>query len=252
MKTRFFLIVISLVISSCVASRKVKMTDCNQPHGWCKEIRDISVKSWKYAQLSKDVYNKPFQFIVSDYFEKIEDYENSSIDFFATLYKEKSKGNYILVYRGTDSLKDFKTGNNSFKQEQNIYGLKIFDSIKKQYGSLKYTVVGHSLGGGIAIHISLNRENVTAYTFNGSPVFKNINNFVNDRYSIVERGEILKAMRLFGREATQLYTSIGCTRGNPLTQHDMQSLAICLTQIAAIDSPEARKSLEKNSIEFEY
>ena len=42
----------------------------------------------------------------------------------------KSNDNYVLVFRGTDSLKDFKTGNNPFSQRQNAYALKIFDVIR--------------------------------------------------------------------------------------------------------------------------
>ena len=228
------------------------MTGCNHPSGWCNEIRNIANKSWKYGQLCKNVYNKPFSFQVSDYFEKIQDFENKSIDFFATLYKDKSSNEFVLVFRGTDSFEDFKTGNNPFKQSQNKYALEIYDEIKKQYGFNKCIVTGHSLGGAIAINISLNRQNVTVFSFNSSPVFKNINNISNDRYSIVENGEILKLLRIFGREATQLYTSIGCSNGDPIKQHDMKSLAICLTQIASIESIEAKNSLIKNGIKPEY
>jgi hypothetical protein len=235
----------------CISYTKVPLTDCDHPSGWCLEIRNIAVKSWKYGQLSKNVYNKPYQFDMKHHFEKIKDYEKNQIDFFATLYRDISNDELVLVYRGTDSFKDFKTGNNPFKQSQNNYGVEIFDLITKEYGQIS-VVSGHSLGGGIAIHLSLNRENIVAFSFNGSPVFKNIKNITNDRYSIVENGEVLKAVRLIGREANQLYTSIGCADGNAITQHDMQSLATCLTQIAAIEDKEARKSLALNNIEFEY
>ena len=244
MKPYLFISVISLfaILSSCVSRRT--LTDCDHPSGWCKEIRDISGKSWKYAQLSKNVYNKPFQFNLDKYFEKLEDFENPNIDFFATLYREKSSGNYIFVFRGTDSPKDFRTGNNPFNQKQNKYGLKVFDSAKVKYQFKECVVAGHSLGGGISIHISLNRENVTAFTFNRSPVFRNKNNFKNDRYTIVETGEILKIPRLIGREPNQLYTKIGCSKGGPIAQHDMQKLAECLTKIASYEDEEAKESLQ--------
>lgn len=248
---KLFIIGLTIFIAGCCTSQK-QLTGCDHPSGWCNEIRDISNKSWKYSQLSKNVYHKPFEYKVTDYFNDPIAYENKSLDFYAELYKDKSNGDYVLVFRGTDSFKDMKTGNNPLLQKQNEYALKIFDEVRKDNGDGNYIVAGHSLGGGIAIHVSLNRSAVTAYSFNGSPVFKNNNNFINNRYSIVEHGELLKVTRIFGREATQLYTSIGCTDGNPLHQHDMRILATCLTQIAAIENPSAKGSLDENNISFAY
>jgi hypothetical protein len=249
---KLLLLVISIFLFSGCNSYKIKLTGCDHPSGWANEIRGISSKSWKYAQLSKNEYNKDFKYDVSKYFDLIKTFPNKVIDFYAELYKDKSNGDFVLVFRGTDSFKDFRTGNFPFKQMQNEYARKIYDKILTKYGSQNYIVTGHSLGGGIAIDISLNRKNVTAYSFNGSPVFRNINNFKNDRYSIVENGEILKIVRLLGREANQLYTSIGCSKGDPITQHDMKSLATCLTQIGGIQDIEARESLKTNRLDFKY
>ncbi|MCW5521190.1 DUF2974 domain-containing protein [Aureitalea sp. L0-47] len=251
MKKYLILIVFATLVLGCGSSR-IKLTGCNHYTGWCNEIREISSKSWMYAQLSKNVYNDQFQFKVSDYFEQLQEFPNEDIDFYAVLFKERSNNGLVLVFRGTDSFKDFKTGNNPFKQSQNKYAIKIFDQIRKQYGREPVTVAGHSLGGGISIHVSLNRENVTAYSFNGSPVFRNKNDVENKRFSIVENGEILKIVRALGREADQLYTSIGCSKGNAVKQHDMQRLATCLTQIGGIEDPVARESLKLNDIDFEY
>jgi hypothetical protein len=242
------ILLLLLSFSSCISYVKIPLTDCEHASGWCKEIRDVANKSWKYSQLSKNVYNKPFQFNLDKYFEKIEDFENKNIGFFATLYKEKSTGQFVLIFRGTDSGKDFNNGNNPIRQKQNKFALETYDIIKKRFGFDSCVVAGHSLGGGIAIHLSLNRENCTAFSFNGSPVFRNKNKIVNERYSIVENGEVLKLARILGREADQLYTSINCSNGNPIKQHDMKSLAICLTQIAASDNKEATESLLLNGI----
>lgn len=251
MKHKGLFIFFLILVTSCNSYRKITLTDCEHPSGWCKEIRDLAAHSWKYAQLSKNVYIKTFSYNVEDYFETLQAYENKAISFYAVLFRDIITNEFILVFRGTDSSKDFKTGNNPFYQQQNIYGLKIYDQIKGKYKPEKMCVVGHSLGGAIAINISLNRANVKAYSFNGSPVFKNKLNLSNPRYSIVEYGEILKLPRLFGSEATQEYTSIGCSKGDPIKQHDMQSLATCLTRIATIENPEALVSLKKNNIPLE-
>jgi hypothetical protein len=110
-------------------------------------------------------------------------------------------------------------------------------------------VTGHSLGGGISIQISLCRENVNTYVFNTSPRFRRCAEPIrNRRVSVAEYGEILKLPRIFGREATQQYNSIGCTnRGSPFRQHQMRRLAECLTRIAALEeNSEARRSLDLN------
>lgn len=233
-------------------NEKKELTGCDHPSGWCNEIRETAKHSWKYAQLAQNAYCRPNSFNVSYYYEKIRDYIHNDISFFATLYRDKKTNEMVLVFRGTDSFKDFATGNNPFKQQQNSYALTIYDEIKTKYLPKKFIVVGHSLGGGIAIHVSLNRENVIAYSFNGSPVFKNRKGFENKRYSIVERGEILKLPRMFRKDAEQEYTSINCTHGDPITQHSMESLANCLTQIAGIEDVEARKSLKLNKMNFDY
>ncbi|MCI2229914.1 hypothetical protein MC378_12120 [Polaribacter sp. MSW13] len=251
MRNILILFIFSVFVSGCCSS-KIELTGCKHSSGWCNEIRDISSESWKYAQLSKNVYKDDYKFDVSAFFESLEVFSNDKIDYYSELFKDKSNGDLVLVFRGTDSFEDFRTGNNPFKQRQNDYALKIFDEIRNKYGSENYIVAGHSLGGGISIHVSLNRENVVAFSFNGSPVFRNKKNFKNKRYSIVENGEILKIVRLLGKEANQLYTSIGCSKGNLISQHDMKSLALCLTQIGAIKNHQARESLKTNNIDFKY
>ncbi|APS38173.1 Mbeg1-like protein [Salegentibacter sp. T436] len=245
------LMILVVLLLGCVTPKEI-LTGCDHYSGWCNEIRDLAVQSWKYAQLSKNVYEQEYQFKVSDLFKRIESFENKAIDFNAALYQDLESEGYVLVFRGTDSTLDYRRGNNPFNQEQNSYALEIFDDLRKKYGAEKLTVAGHSLGGGIATHVSLNRGNVTSYSFNGSPVFKKNGDFENERYSIVENGEILKLFRAPGREPTQLYTSIGCSHGNPVSKHGIQKLATCLTQIAAIESEEVRKSLDLNKLEFEY
>ena len=248
---RSLAVIILFIMTVGCRIQKIPLTECDHESKWCKEIRVLASHSWKYAQLCKNVYNKNFTYKIDSYFDELRNFENKSISFYARLYREKTNNRLILVFRGTDSIRDFLTGNNPFYQAQNNYGQLIFNNIKNQYPNHQITVAGHSLGGAIAINISLNNENVIAYSFNGSPVFKNRLNFENTRFSIVEYGEVLKIPRIFGREATQEYTSIGCSRGNPVSQHDMQKLATCLTRIARFEDSEALNSLNINGIPIE-
>ncbi|SNS10684.1 Protein of unknown function [Pseudomonas japonica] len=236
------LLVILAALVGCTNSSQVKQAGRDHSSGWSDQIRSLASHSVGPAQLAYNVYKDADQFDVSGRYRWVRDFEEKRMGFFASLYKENDQENYILAFRGTDSLADFKSGNNPIFQRQNGYALAVFDQVRDLYSPREITVVGHSLGGGIAIHVSLNRANVKAYSFNGSPVFRSDGvPFRNERYSIVEHGEVLKIGRLFSLEATQLYTSVGCTNGkNPFSQHAMKLLASCLTEIAsyADDHPE--------------
>lgn len=248
-------ICLMLLCTSCISSKKIPQTVIHSS-GWSEQVQETCSLAWEYAQLSLNAYNDSDSLNISNLYKKLETYSNSKIDFNAELLLKIKDSTYVLAFRGTDSKKDFTSGNNPFNRKQNEYGLLIFDSIREKYGeNINIVVCGHSLGGAISINISINRSNLTCFSFNGSPIFKKKNKLkiVNERYSIVEKGEVLKITRIFGREADQLYTSINCSNKiNPISQHSMLNLATCITQIAAIKSNEARLSLELNDIDDCY
>lgn len=244
---------LSTLLIACGSQKKIPQT-ITHSSGWSNEVIETCALAWEYSQLSLNVYRTSDSLDISNIYKKLEVYSDS-IDFYAELFINRNDSTYVLAFRGTDSKKDFKTGNNPFSQKQNNLGLKVFDSIRNKYGeNINIVTTGHSLGGGISIHVSLNRSNLTAFSFNGSSIFrKRDEEFVNKRYSIVEYGEVLKAVRIFGREADQLYTSINCNKSkNPIKQHNMLSLATCITKIAAIKSVEAKESLKRNNIVDTY
>lgn len=159
----------------------------------------------------------------------------------------------VVAFRGTDAgLSDWWFG--SLLTKQNDRGLKVFDEWRRRYPDTPMVVAGHSLGGGIATRVSLCRTNVRSFVFNTSPRFRRCAGTMhtNERISIVERGEILKLTRIFGREANQTYTSLDCGNGgNPFGKHAIRALAECLTRIAALDDANARLSLDRNGLVIE-
>lgn len=163
----------------------------------------------------------------------------------------------ILAFRGTEgptNRLDMWHGN--VRGEQNRRALKIFDDKvawrDAHMPGARMTVVGHSLGGGIATYISINRPSVASFAFDGSPHYWREDRSVrlpNVRHLIAETGEILFYVRAPAREADQLYTPFNCTWSwKPITQHDMRTLAVCLTTVAAYDTSEAEESLRLNGL----
>ena len=245
---------IVVTLTGCTWFTRVTQTGTDHCSGWSDQVRELSDNAWKYAQLSQNVYANDYEFNLGSEFEILEEFDRPNISYYGALFKNTKSHVYAFIFRGTDSFLDFKTGNNPFEQTQNKWALKDVSAAIEKHSINDFIIAGHSLGGGIATHVSLNIDNATLYTFNGSPVFKQINErFQNERFSIVERGEILKIVRALAREPDQLYTSIECTKGNAIEEHSMRKLATCLTRISAVnDNPEALASLERNGIDKKW
>ena len=250
-----FAIVGLLLLAGCSTTKttKLELTGCDHPSKWCDQIRNTAEESFVYAQIASNTYDDGYQFVLPDDYVLIIKQDNDSIGFAYSIYENKSESKLILSFRGTEGFDfpDWFFGN--LLGLQNDRGLELFDQIKVENPNKKIIVTGHSLGGGIALEVSLQREDADAYVFNTSPRFgAGGHRIENKRVSIVEHGEFLKAFRAPSREASQTYTSIGCTSGGPITQHEQARLAECLTQIAATQSEEAKSSLAANGLQHIY
>ncbi|MEP0176939.1 MAG: hypothetical protein ABJH28_15900 [Paraglaciecola sp.] len=252
---KYLLVVFFLaVMTSCgsTVSTKHSLTDCEHPSGWCKEIRETAQSSFIFAQIAANTYEPTPLFTLPNQYSLIEFKDNDPIGFAYSIYENKNTNTVIISFRGTENMKDWWYGN--ILASQNKSGLNLFDKLREKYSDdTNFIVTGHSLGGAIALEVSLKRSNVDAYVFNTSPRFSSKGyNISNKRVSIVEYGEALKILRAPSIEASQKYTSIGCSSGWPISQHEQSKLAACLTQIAAIHSDLAKESLKNNNLEFKY
>jgi len=116
-----------------------------------------------------------------------------------------------VVYKGTDapSLKDWKTNLSiwfeprQYAEAQDHFVSLLNDSERK---GIPITVAGHSLGGGIALNVSLRHSTkerpIRTFIFNTSPraFYKPINeveSFEVERYLLDEKGEFLGGARPF-------------------------------------------------------
>lgn len=255
MKSFLGVAAMALALSGCTTWNKVAMTGCDHPSGWSSQIRMMAVQAYPFAQMAVNAYDdKSDRFRLASSWEKVESHPNNAHGMAYDVWRRApSEGaaadEIVLAFRGTEftHLNDWRDGN--FKTKQNADGIAVFDEVRAKHPTGRFTVTGHSLGGGIATQISLSRPDVRSFIFNSSPRFKAPKNpYENQRVSVVEYGEILKATRLLGREATQDYFSVGCVSGDPVSQHGVATLAECLTQIASWEDSEARQSLARNKI----
>lgn len=245
-----FLMMISVTLTTGCATRfqqnEAQILTYSDNSIWANEIRQTADKTFLYSLLAENVYIRD-DFNLPQTIELLDDVQNDDVGMAYNVYKNtnpslENDGVYeiIIVFRGSEpNWLDWITGNALGKQLPRA--LDVYDDIKSNHPEgTKIAVTGHSLGGSLATQISLCHRVEASVSFNTSPRFKSKlcapNTVIlgkNNRYSIVERGEFLKATRIFGREATQLYTSIDCSKFGPIGDHSMQRLATCLTIIAS-------------------
>jgi putative lipase involved disintegration of autophagic bodies len=161
--------------------------------------------------------------------------------FGADIYINESKKSIVIAFRGTDTFKDWSCGNaNIFWKGQYKTSLNLVKKIKNKYKDYKFISVGHSLGGGLALHISLWRKGVEAIAFDSSPrVFKPRKNMKkNKKIIIYEDGEILENIRkiffLLNKIGKVEYYKYDFLKGLGIKEHSMYQLARGLLKVAAI------------------
>ena len=228
--------------------------------------RKVAGEAYLYAQMAYNAYlpepNSEYPpFVLRPGVNLVEPpHDNDEIGLAYSVYARTQGAcapELILAFRGTEgptNRLDMWHGN--WRGEQNRRGLKIFDRLlgwrDDNMPGARMTVTGHSLGGGIATHISINRPDVTSFAFDGSPRYWREDPSVrltNVRHLIAETGEILFNVRAPAPNTDQVYTPFNCTWSwKPITQHDMRTLAVCLTTVAAFETSEAEESLRVNGL----
>ena len=160
-------------------------------------------------------------------------------------YESSKLVEIVVAFRGTDEKKDWIQNLVPFFRIQIPPASDEFERILKLYEGQPIRVVatGHSLGGGLAFHMSFVYPNVDAIAFNSSPVTKATLKLQegNSRTSAWESGEVLQAprnpvnwMRIRWHDVRRL--EFRFLHGLPLKQHGMERFALNLTKLGAMKS----------------
>jgi len=167
---------------------------------WKEDIERLNAASEKfyiYAIMSSNTYEDKVQIEIPGW-KRIRKVVNDH-GFSADLYVSDDEKNLVIAFRGTDDVKDWIYGNADF-DINGQYGDAdvLFHEVLSQYPGKRILTTGHSLGGGLAMHISLLNKGVDAVVFNPSPrVFahKKYDSYDNSISVIDETGEVLEIVR---------------------------------------------------------
>lgn len=169
---------------------------------YSEAYEDAAIKSFVYALMASNAYSSNPAFMIPGWKRVPELETNTWRGMGLTVYESKSEKKLVLAFEGTNpySLRDWVFGNlNIFWKGQYGEVEEEIENIPEKYMDYKIIATGHSLGGGLALHTSLYKDNVDAYAFNSSPrVYSNTDMEIKEnsnRFLISEKEEILESIR---------------------------------------------------------
>lgn len=226
-------------LEDLINSDKIKMCKCSYNKRFTfftedtEKLKRIAQDNYIYALMSANAYDKGFQVKIPGW-TRIQRLV-SKHGFSADIYSSNDTKNIVIAYRGTDDLKDWRYANlDTDAKGQYEDADRVFEKVVKEYSDSKVTTVGHSLGGGLSIHVSVTHKNVDSIVFNPSPrvfISKSDIKFNNKVTIIYETGEILTAVRSMFTTLNKIdhnkyrFNYLG---GSAVSEHSMPNFALCM------------------------
>ena len=171
------------------------------------------------------------------------------------IFEKQGSNEVVFAFRGTDNKADFLTANLAvppfnfqYRQARKEFGRYMSQNIHKNA-----VVTGHSLGGGLALSVSVH-HGVTAITFDPSPrIFDGIGDLHEpaERVIVYEDGEILQAFREHWKKVSDVVQQkdiYRCTFNfaemSKLSKHRSDYLALGLLNLGATVNPALKAVLD--------
>ncbi|MDF3126418.1 hypothetical protein [Rheinheimera sp. 1928-s] len=238
-----------LLMAGCSFLPKEKASTDNIP----EKLRAAAIVGYEYAQMAENTYKPHATFTLPVSISNPKNEDNDRYGLAYSVFHRMDSGSLsevILSFRGTEGLQDWIFGN--IFAMQNDRGLAVYRDLRKTTPSnIPITVIGHSLGGAIALHVSLREENVNTFVFNTSSRFTRGNALNSERHSYSEYAEVNKILRVFTIDPKWTHSIYSCTFGHPVKNHAQDKLAACLTACAAQRDENAKQSVANNSKIFD-
>ncbi|MEM7360141.1 MAG: Mbeg1-like protein [Pseudomonadota bacterium] len=198
-------------------------------------LDQVAEENYVYAVMSANAYDKGFQVEIPGWTREQRVVTSKGLS--ADIYLSNDRRRAVIAYRGTDDLPDWLHANadfNSHEKGQYRDAVHVWEKASAMADDLEITTVGHSLGGGLAMHVAVTNENVNAVVFNPSPrlfIPKDAKRYENDVQIIYETGEILTVLRY-------MFSTLGKVKhsrfkfnylgGNIISEHSMPKFARCM------------------------
>jgi hypothetical protein len=236
-------LLVGLIIAGCSSLPEQKANTDNITD----DLRKAAVIGYEYSQMAENTYTPHNTFQLPAGIFNIKNVDNDDYGLAYSIFHRQKDGQVsevILSLRGTEGIKDWIFGN--IFAVQNDRGLDVYKELRnKTSSSVPITVIGHSLGGAIALHISL-RESVDTFVFNTSSRFTRGNAASSNRHSYSEYAEVNKILRTVTIDPKWTHSIYSCTFGNPIKNHAQVKLSACLTACASQIDQGAKQSISDN------
>lgn len=227
--------------------------------GFNDSQKKSALANYIYALMSSNSYENPFFDLDKYGWERVARYQNEYNGFSADIYKNIQENKVVIAFRGTEwnSTRDWLLGNIRKSQYASARDLVKTLQNKPEFSEYRFLATGHSLGGGLALHVSLYIKNIDSTAFDPSPRYIKILNKeikINEMTVIYEKGEILQYLRalpIFLKYVKpDKVIKYNFMKGNSMIQHNMYYLARGLLKLAAINNDSiAREIMRTNLIE---
>ena len=201
-----------------------------------------------YAILSNDAYGTSHEQIPlpPDWTRVKFDFVGGETGLALAVFEKRTNGGLtevVMSFRGTDDRLDWKTNLEPLHRVQMKPAETNFEALSARYeGShVRIVTTGHSLGGGLAMHISFHYPGVDAVVFDASPVARPglMPKTQAHRVSISESGEVLEVLRDAAsvRWPNTERIKYRFVHDLPVEQHSMPMLAANLVKLGTTESP---------------
>lgn len=228
-------------LKACKCSYEKRFTFLNTDRS---ELDKLSNEIYPYAIMSSNAYENKPQISIPGW-ERINRVEKKQHGFSADIYLSDDKKSVVIAFRGADDKKDWRNANFDINIEgQYSDADSLFGAVLKEYGNKKITTTGHSLGGGLALHVSLANQDVDAFVFDTTPrIFagNNYEKYKNRRVLVYDSGEVLELLRGFFSTLKKFnsekyrYNFLG---GNLVHEHSIEDFSRCM--YASITAQESK------------
>lgn len=222
----------------------------------------LAKRHFVHAAMASNTYRSPTDkpiFAIPDWrlLRSLQSPSGLLLDVYGNSDNVSTSTKLVVAYRGTDGASWDDWGNNLAPREPAQYreAYAHLRDLRMENSGAEYTVVGHSLGGGIALNMSLRFDGVDAVGFNPSPRIhfgRTSTSYNNQRTTLYEVGEVLN---LISGPWTRLRLPDDTAHGNynfldyrtlafsPIPEHGIYELTRGLLLVAMTRGDEAAQRM---------